>query len=44
MRSPELVETTRMSVQRKEMWQMRDDWPLRKMLQNKQDSKPHTGT
>ena len=43
-RCPELVETTRMSGQRKEMRKKREVWPLRKMLQNKQESKPHTVT
>ena len=40
MRSSELVDTTRMSDQRKEMRKMREDWPLRKKLQNKQENKP----
>ena len=43
MRSPELVKTARMSSQRK-MREMRKDWPLCKMLQNKQKSKPHTAS
>ena len=44
MWSPKLVETARMPGQREEMRKMRKDRPLREMLQNKQENKPHTVT